>query len=144
MGFYEKFAKKYFEQAEKDLKRAEKSLKERDYPDSVFHSQQCVEKSVKAIIEAKRKYVFNHGPTLGTIFSEAMGDEWKEEFEEVLDIIGWFTEYYTRSRYPFLLKGEVISPEEFIDREIAEDAYRKASKVLKIAGEYLRSRGILQ
>ncbi len=141
--FFEKFARKYFEESEKDLKRALRSLENGDFPESVFHSQQCVEKAVKAMMEAKRKYVYNHGPMLGTAFSDAFSDDWRDEFDTVLEVIGWFTEYYTRSRYPFLLKGEVISPEEFIDREIAEEALNKAEEVLKIAKEYLGRKGIL-
>ncbi len=143
MGFYERFAKKYFEEAKKDLLRAERSMQKEDYPDSVFHSQQCVEKAVKSMIEAKRKYVYNHGPVLGTIFADAFVDEWRKGFDEALDIIGWFTEYYTRSRYPFLLKGEVVSPEDFIDKETAEESLKKAREVLRIAGSYLREKGVL-
>ncbi len=141
--FYEKFARKYFEEAEKDLKRALRSIEFEDYSESVFHSQQCVEKAVKAMIEAKRKYVYNHGPMLGTAFSDAFSDEWRDEFDRILDIIGWFTEYYTRSRYPFLLRGEVVSPDEFIDREVAEEALKRAREVLGVARRYLEEKGIL-
>ncbi|MDK2371798.1 MAG: HEPN domain-containing protein [Candidatus Korarchaeota archaeon] len=143
MVFYEKFARKYFEEAEKDLKRALRSIEFEDYSESVFHLQQCVEKAVKAMIEAKKKYVYNHGPMLGTAFSEAFSDEWRDEFDRVLDIIGWFTEYYTRSRYPFLLRGEVVSPDEFIDREVAEEALKRAREVLDVARRYLAKKGII-
>ncbi len=141
--FYERFAKKYFEEAEKDLRRAFKSLKEGDFPESVFHSQQCVEKAVKAMIEARRKYVYNHGPILGTVFSDAFSDDWREEFDVILDTMGWFTEYYTRSRYPFLLRGEIVSPDEFIDKEIADEALKKAKEVMDIARRYLQEKGIV-
>jgi len=141
--FYEKFARKYFEEAEKDLKRALRSIEFEDYSESVFHLQQCVEKAVKAMIEAKRKYVYNHGPMLGTAFSDAFSDEWRDEFDMVLDVIGWFTEYYTRSRYPFLLRGEVVSPDEFIDKEVAEEALKRARGVLDVARRYLEEKGIL-
>ena len=143
MSFFEGFAVKYFEQAQKDLHRAKRSLDEGDYPDSVFHSQQCVEKAVKAMIEAKRRYIHNHGPLLSTTFIDAFKDEWNDDFESVLDILGWFTEYYTRSRYPFLFKGRVVSPDEFIDRNTAEEALKKAERVLEVARKYLSGKGLL-
>ena len=143
MGFYERFARKYFEEAVKDLSRARRSLEEGDFPDSVFHSQQCAEKAVKAMIEARRRYVRNHGPMLGTVFVDAFSDEWVEEFDRVLDALGWFTEYYTRSRYPFLLRGEVVSPGEFIGREVAEEALKRAEEVMNIARRYLEGKGVI-
>ncbi len=143
MGFYEEFAYKFFKEAEKDIERAIKSYNDGDYPDSVFHSQQCVEKAVKAMIESKREYVYNHGPALASIFVKVFQDEWEESFDKLVDIIGWFTEYYTRSRYPFLLKGRIVTPHEFIDRGTCLEAIDKAKEVLSIAEKYLRKRNIL-
>jgi len=120
------------------LKRACRALSEGDYPEAVFHSQQCVEKAVKALIESKREYVYNHEPRLASILVRIFEDEWRDEFEELVDIIGWFSEYYTRSRYPFMLRGRVVSPSEYIDKELASEAIEKAEKVLRIVGGYLR------
>ncbi len=144
MTFYEEFAQKYYLEARKDLERAQRALDEGDYPETVFHSQQCVEKAVKAMIESKREYVYNHGPRLASIFARTFENEWRSGFEEVVDIIGWFSEYYTRSRYPFMLRGKVVSPSEYIDEELAREAIEKARKVLSIAEKYLREKGIIQ
>ncbi len=143
MGFYEEFAKRFYREALKDLERAQKALRDRDYPEAVFHAQQCVEKAVKAMIEARREYVYNHGPRLASIFARVFENEWSDEYDEVLDILGWFTEYYTRSRYPFLLRGRVVSPDEFIDEEVAREAIAKAFRVVKIAESYLRKKRIV-
>lgn len=70
-------------------------------------------------------------------------DEWEEAFDELVDVIGWFTEYYTRSRYPFFLRGKVIAPDEFIDRETASEAIEKAYRVLRVAERYLREKRII-
>ncbi len=51
------------------MERARRALEEGDYPETVFHAQQRVEKVVKAMIEAKREYVYNHGPRLASIFA---------------------------------------------------------------------------
>jgi len=143
MTFYEEFARKYFEGARKDLQRARKAMVEGDYPEVVFHAQQCVEKAVKAMIESRREYVYNHGPRLASIFARVFENEWRSEFDEVIDVIGWFLEYYTRSRYPFMLRGKVVSPDEYIDEEIAKEALNKALRVLRIAEGYLKSKGII-
>lgn len=142
MTFYEEFARKYLREAKRDLERAERALRERDYPEVVFHAQQCVEKAVKAMIESKREYVRNHGPILSSIFVRVFENEWRGEFEDIIDILGWFLEYYARSRYPFMLRGRVISPDEYIDEDVAKEALSKASKVLNVAEGYLKDRGI--
>jgi len=143
MGFYEEFARRFYAEAAKDLERARRALSEEDYSESVFHSQQCVEKAVRAMFEARREYVYNHGPRLASIFARIFEGEWRDEYDEVVDILGWFSEYYTRSRYPFMLGGRIVSPDEFIDRGVAEEALSRAGRVLEIAGEYLRNKGIL-
>jgi len=125
------------------LLRARKAMVEGDYPEVVFHAQQCVEKAVKAMIESRREYVYNHGPRLASIFARVFENEWRSEFDEVIDVIGWFLEYYTRSRYPFMLRGKVVSPDEYIDEEIAKEALNKALRVLRIAEGYLKSKGII-
>lgn len=143
MGFYEEFARRFFREAVKDLERARRAFREGDYPEAVFHAQQCVEKAVKAMIEAKREYVYNHGPRLASIFVRVFENEWSSEYEEILDTLGWFTEYYTRSRYPFLLRGRVVSPDEYIDEDTAREGIERALKVLRIVEKYLRERGII-
>ncbi len=140
---FEEFSRKYFSEALKDLKRAEKALTERDYPEAVFHAQQCVEKAIKSMIEAKREYVCNHGPRLISEFIRVFEREWQNEFSELVDSASWLAEYYTRSRYPFVLRGRVISPDEFIDENIAREAIEKARRVVSIVEKYLRQRGII-
>ena len=46
-------------------------------------------------------------------------------------------EDYTRSRYPFVLNEEVVSPAGYVNREKAAKAL-----VVKIAQQYLRDMGI--
>lgn len=144
MSLFEDFARKYLREALKDLERALRAIREGDYPEAVFHAQQATEKAVKAMIEAKKEYVYNHGPRLAAMFIRVFENEWKPEYNEIINILGWFVEYYTRSRYPFLLRGRVIAPDEFIDSKTAKEALEKAKKVVEIAERYLREKGILQ
>ncbi len=143
MTFYEEFARRFFSEAVKDLERARRAFSEGDYPEAVFHAQQCVEKAVKAMLEARREYVYNHGPRLASVFVRVFEDEWKPEYEEVVDSLGWFAEYYSRARYPFLLRGRVVSPDEFIDADTAREAIARAERVLRIAENYLRERRVI-
>jgi len=88
VGFYEEFARRFFAEALKDLRRARRALEEGDYPEAVFHAQQCVEKAVKALIEAKREYLANRGPGLASALVRVYRDEWCQELEEVVDVLG--------------------------------------------------------
>ncbi len=76
----------FLREARRDLERALRALREADYPEAVFHAQQCAEKAVEAMIEARREYVYNHGPRLASVFARVFEDEWRPEFDEVLDI----------------------------------------------------------
>jgi len=108
VNIFEKFARKYFEEAAKDLERAERALKFNDYPQTIFYAQQCVEKAVKAMLELRRRVVYNYGPELIGIFVEVFESEWVGEFNVVVNALEYLTEYYTRSKYPFLMLGEVL------------------------------------
>jgi HEPN domain-containing protein len=143
MVVFEKFAKKYFEEALKDLDRCRRALMFEDYPQVVFYAQQCVEKCVKALLEVKRRVVYNHGPELITVFYDVFKDELGEGFNVVIEALEYLTEYYTRARYPFLLKGEVLGPEDIVTKDIAEKGISLAEKVVEVVRNYLRRRGII-
>jgi len=46
-----------------------------DYPQPVFYAQQPIEKGVEAMLEVKRKVVYDHGPELIGIFSDVFSEE---------------------------------------------------------------------
>lgn len=143
MSLFDKFAKKYFEEAGRDLERARRAFNFNDYPQAVFFAQQCVEKAVKAMLEAKKRVVYNHGPELVGIFVEVFEKEWLEDFRFIVEALEFLTEYYTRSRYPFVLRGEVLSPSDVVDRDTAERGIDLASRALEVVKGYLRGRGIV-
>ncbi|GEM_PF-299291 len=143
MSIFDRFAEKYYMESLKDLERARKALRYEDYPQAVFYAQQTVEKSVKAMLEAKRRVIYNHGPELISIFVDVFENEWEDEFEKILGALEYLTEYYTRSRYPFLLRGEVIGPEDVVTKEIAEKGLSLAERTVEVVGNYLRRRNII-
>ena len=143
MSVFEKFAKKYFEEALKDLERARKALREGDYPQAVFYAQQSMEKGVKSMLEVRRRVVYNHGPELVGIFVDVFENEWRHEFDVIIDGLEYLTEYYTRARYPFLMRGEVLGPEDIVTREIAERGVSSAGRALEVVRSYLKRKGVI-
>jgi HEPN domain-containing protein len=138
VSIYDKFAEKYYQEAKRDLERALRALQFLDYPQAVFYAQQCVEKCVKALLEVKRRVIYSHGPELLSIFLEVFEKEWVEEFNTIANALEFLTEYYTRSRYPLLFRGEVYGPEEIITRDIAEKGIELAKRVIEVTGNYLK------
>ena len=98
-----RFARKYFEEAKNDLERARRALGYNDYPQAVFYAQQALEKSVKAMLEVKHRIVHNHEPELIAVFYDIFGNEWKEEYNDIVRALEFLQEYYTRARYPLPL-----------------------------------------
>jgi len=86
MGFlFEEFARAFLEIAVRDLENARRAFEIGDYPECVFHCQQAVEKAVKAMLELRKRFVFNHGPELLAKFEEAFRDEWRDEFNVIVE-----------------------------------------------------------
>ena len=89
------------------------------------------------------RIVYNDGPELIHSFMDTYSSDWIDDFNIIVDALEYLTEYYTRARYPFLLKGRVYSPSEIIDRETAEEGVVKANRVLEVVRNYLRRKDIL-
>ena len=138
------FARKFFQIAEKDFERSLKAFQDQDWSDTVFHAQQCVEKCVKAMLEVKGRYSYDHGPQLITLFIECFQNEWRDEYRILIEAISFLYGYYTFSRYPKLIGHRVVSPFEEITKEIAEKAIEYARKVLEICRKYLSEKGIIK
>jgi len=60
MEKFRDFAIKYLKIAEKDLERAKRNLESGDYEATVFYAQQCVEKSIKSILELHGIFTKEH------------------------------------------------------------------------------------
>lgn len=129
---FRNFAVAFWRTAEKDLERAEDALEEKYYSYAVFHSQQCVEKSIKALLEMEKVVVRDHDIsdmfTLYILKKEEDKDV-KKNLYEILDILDWFKGTWILSRYPIMKKGRVISPFEQYDKEDAKFAVDKAQFV---------------
>ncbi|MDK6028834.1 hypothetical protein QPL79_05605 [Ignisphaera sp. 4213-co] len=81
----------------------------------------------------RRRVIYNHGPELIGIFVEVFESEWVGEFDVVVNALEYLTEYYTRSRYPFLMLERFWGPEDVIDAE----------KALEVVRNYLKRRAVI-
>ena len=142
-SIFREFSKRYFKEAIKDFERARRALDFNDWPQAIFYSQQCVEKCVKAILEAFGEYWRNHGIILASRLRQYI-DRLGTDVEYVAEVLENLQEYYTRSRYPTLFRGHVYSPEEIIDEELAREAVYKAEKVIKIIERWLHELKVLE
>ncbi len=143
MAIYREFARLYLEIAKKDLELAIDAFNRGNYPEAVFHAQQCVEKSVKAMLEARMKYVYNHGPALIPLFEETFSSMWRSDYDVIVEALDYLRDFYTSTRYPKLVGDRVLAPWDIIDKEIASKSIDYARKVLSIATNYLREENII-
>ncbi len=143
MAIYRDFARLYLEIAKKDLELATEAFRKNDYPETVFHAQQCVEKSVKAMLEARMKYVHNHGPALISLFEEVFSSVWRDEYDIIIEALDYLRDFYTSTRYPKLVGDRVLAPWDIVNRDVAARSLEYARKVLDIATKYLREENII-
>ncbi|NQE52161.1 hypothetical protein C5S29_01110 [ANME-1 cluster archaeon GoMg3.2] len=137
MEKFRDFAIKYLKIAEKDFERAKRNLDFDDYEATIFYAQQCVEKSVKSILEIHGIFTKEH--EISTQFAFLAK---KEKFDEncsrkILTALEFFTLDWSRTRYPFIFKGEVTSLEEYYVEEKAEQALEIAEEILNLVKGYL-------
>jgi HEPN domain-containing protein len=133
------FALKYLKIAEKDLERAKRNLDFDDYEATIFYTQQCVEKSVKSILEIHGIFTKEH--EINTQFAAlAKQEKFDENFSRtILTALEFFTLDWSRTRYPFIFKGTVTSPEEYYSEDKAGNALEIAAKILRLVKGYLEN-----
>ena len=139
MEKFRDFALKYLKIAEKDLERAKRNLDFDDYEATIFYTQQCVEKSVKSILEIHGIFTKEH--EINTQFAAlAKQEKFDENFSRtILTALEFFTLDWSRTRYPFIFKGTVTSPEEYYSEDKAGNALEIAAKILRLVKGYLEN-----
>jgi HEPN domain-containing protein len=86
-------------------------LKERYYPYAVFHSQQCIGKIIKALLEMEGVFVRDHdvsGMFSTYILKKEEDEEIKENLYKVLDALRWFKGTWALSKYLAMDKVKVV------------------------------------
>ncbi|GFP20871.1 hypothetical protein HKBW3S43_01056 [Candidatus Hakubella thermalkaliphila] len=89
----------WLEFADEDYRMAQLAMKEKIYNQVCFHSQQCVEKSLKALIEARQKVPKIH--KLGDVLELCLRLGYM--LEQYQNDIEFIDKFYTSTRYPFIV-----------------------------------------
>jgi len=110
--------------AEEDLKMAELALKEGIYNQVCFHSQQCVEKSLKGFIIHKGKIHPQTHKLVDILSSISPG-----LLDDLADKIIILDRFYTLTRYPDALPGTL--PEGLPTEKDAKEAIEIARLVFE-------------
>ena len=122
----------WLEEAEVDLRRAEKALSDGDYAISCFFSHQAIEKALKAIIIGLVRKRPPHVHDLTVLYAMVEGflglpDEVKERLPEV-------SQYYVTTRYP---NAGLLRPSVSFNKYQAGKALEVAKHVLERVREAL-------
>ncbi len=135
---YAEFARAFLTLAEKDLRRAEAALERKDWADTLFRTQQAVEKAVKALLEMHHFFESTHD--LSKHFFEIIVQKEKEDtntMNQILETLEWFAGKWQDTRYPHIAKGKVVLPEDVYGKEQAKEAFQRAhyvvDAILKVA-----------
>jgi len=137
---YKEYAKALFLIAKKDYERAIIMFNNKDYPACIFFCQQCVEKCVNSMLETKLFFVKEHNVL--PYFVEKFREEWKEDYNIIVEALEFLMYEWSRTRYPFNI-DRVYLPEEYYTEEKARKALDYAKRVLEITEEYLKDKNVL-
>ncbi|EHP88514.1 HEPN domain-containing protein [Methanotorris formicicus] len=133
---------KYFlSMAEEDLEIAKVLLKTEHYAGSVFHSQQCIEKSIKSVLILFGVFIKTHYVSNLLVRNLDKFDEyWKERFDSLLPIIRELERHWALPRYPEPMGEEVWNPLDNYTKEDAEECIKNAEEVLKVVNGFLKEK----
>ncbi len=126
------FALAFMKEAKEDLEIAEELIESERYARSFSSSQQCIEKSVKALLEMEKIFVAEHDLSaffVKFIYNNNNYREFKKELDRILEILDYFDGEWARTRYPHETRGKVVTPTEIYKNEDALIALEKAKEV---------------
>ncbi len=132
---FREFAIAFLKEAKEDLEVSKELLNSGRYARSVYSSQQCVEKTIKAILEMEKIFVAEHD--LSSFFMKFICNnkkygEYRGDLEKVLENLDFFEGEWSKTRYPKEKKGKVVTPTEYYDFDKAQKSYDKSNEVFKI------------
>lgn len=134
------FSNAMFKDGERDYLIAEKLVNEEFYDKSVYHSQQSVEKCIKAILVALGIFQKTHfiGEVLIDILNKKdVSEPWKGKLLRIAKISEGIEPEVSLSRYPGIIDDNLWLPFEEYKKEDAEKARDKAENVLLVTKDFL-------
>jgi len=128
-----KESKRWFKQADKDLKASKNSLNSEDYEWACFQAQQSAEKALKSILYAKGfRKILTH--SVFELIKEV--SRFGERFEECKHGAKVLDSAYILTRYPNGIAGDLV-PFEYYEKEDAEECIMYAELILERVKEFI-------
>lgn len=125
-------ARRWFAQAEYDLRAAQETMNIQLYSYSCFIAQQAAEKALKAFLYAQgERYVMGH--SVATLCKQAV--HFNEEFSTLAEQASRLDRYYIPTRYPNGLPGGI--PAESYNARDAQDAIAQAREICGLVKKHL-------
>ena len=140
---YRNFSVAFLKEAKEDIDAAEILLSNKNYSRSLAASQQCVEKSIKAILEMEKVFVAEHDLSaffLNFVYNNKEYYNFKKETEDLLEILDYFEGEWKKSRYPREEKGKVVTTMETYKEENAVEAYDKTTRCYELTKIILKKK----
>ena len=132
-----KVAKSYLRQARARLEDAKEAFPEANYPYAVRLSQECLELSLKAVLKA----VGIDYPKIHDVSDvlTAVRERFPDWFKVEMGFLHESSKILVKKREISLYGGEeaLLSPDEAIDKNDAEDALTRAEKTYKLCEKIL-------
>jgi HEPN domain-containing protein len=114
----------FIKAAKSDLNSARILFKNREYSNSLYHSQQAVEKILKALLALKGRFIFRH--EVIAEFCKVFKKSVSRDFLELVKGRGFKLEQEGSSfRYPDFSGTVIFDPTEEFDKEDAKGVYAR-------------------
>lgn len=120
-----------------DISSARILLKNKEYSNSLYHSQQAIEKILKAMLALKGRFIFKH--EVIAEFCNVFKKTVSRGFLILVKDKGFKIEQEGSSfRYPDFSGTEIFDPTEKFTKEDAKEGYKIAKEIVSMAIKELR------
>ena len=118
----------WFERADADLKMSILAIENSLFPESVYHSQQASEKSLKAVLIVFGEEVYEHKIT--SLFNEKVNLKFNFDFEKIIRDSFELERHYISSKYPIKRRDKkIVDPKKLYSKFKANLLFKKSQNI---------------